>query len=300
MTAPRNTRKPGFFIVGAPKSGTTAMTVYLREHPEVFMPRIKELHYFGSDLSKSDKYPSDLAAYLSWFKGAEPGQVVGECSVTYLYSRRAPLEIKEFNRSAKIIIMLRDPVDMMYALHSQLLFGGFEDISDFALALAAEPDRKQGRRIPKGAQLVDNLFYRDIAHYSEQVERYLRSFGRENVHIILHDDFRADTETAYRRALEFLGVDVTFRPEFRIVNPNKRVRSKLLRTALERLPVERWHGNVLIPPQLRWRLNRFNRIEEDRRPMDRDVKRDLKREFAPEVEQLARLLGRDLAYWSAA
>lgn len=294
----RRTRKPEFFIVGAPKSGTTAMTVYLRAHPRIFMPRIKELHHFGSDLTKSDKYPSDLAAYLSWFEGAEPGEVVGECSVMYLYSRKAALEIKEFNSRAKIIAMLRDPVDMMYALHSQLLFGGFEDISDFASALAAEPDRKRGRRIPKGAHLVENLFYRDIARYSEQIERYLETFGRENVHVILYDDFRADIESVYRNVLEFLGVDVTFRPEFRVINPNKRVRSTLVRNALEALPPDRWYGNIFIPPQIRWRLNRFNRVEEERRPMDPGLRQRLKQEFAPEVQRSARLLGRDLGCWS--
>lgn len=291
-------RPPEFLIVGAPKSGTTALTRYLSVHPGIFMPRGIELHYFGRDLIKSEKFPRDWDAYMSWFTSASTGQVIGERSVTYLYSTTAAEEISRCNPAAKIIMMLRDPVDMIYALHSQLLFGGGEDIADFREALDAEQDRRNGRRIPRDVQIVQQLFYRGIAGYSEQVERYFDVFGREHVLVILYDDFRRSVSDVYSQTLAFLGVDASYQPEFPVVNPNKRVRSRLLRGALDALPRDRWYGQILVPAPLRWRLARFNRVEQAREPLPAKLRQELQAEFADETRRLSGLLGRDLTHWA--
>ncbi|NLF38083.1 sulfotransferase, partial [bacterium] len=104
-------RLPDFFIVGAPKSGTTALHAYLGRHPSIFVPARKEPHFFGSDIV-SPAFVRDRDAYLSLFAGATTEARVGEASIWYLYSKRAAREIKEFNPDARIIIMLRNPVDM--------------------------------------------------------------------------------------------------------------------------------------------------------------------------------------------
>jgi len=148
-------RTPDFFIVGAPKCGTTAMSDYLRQHPEIYMPQRKEPHFFGSDLDAPYPYfIRDKEQYFSLFAEAKDEKRVGEASVWYLYSKRAAFEIKEFCPTASIIIMLRNPVDMIYSLHSQRLFTGNEDIPDFEEALEAEEDRKRGLRIPSRTYLV--------------------------------------------------------------------------------------------------------------------------------------------------
>src|SRR5438034_3527344 len=113
---------PGFFIVGAPKCGTTAMNDYLAGHPDIFMAK-KEIHYFGSDLEIKQKKLSG-EEYLDFFKEGEHKYIVGESSVWYLYSKNAAAEIKAFSPGAKIIIMLRNPVDMLPSLHSQHIFDG--------------------------------------------------------------------------------------------------------------------------------------------------------------------------------
>src|SRR3989339_415720 len=136
-------RKPDFFIVGAPKSGTTAMCTYLKQHPEIFMPEKKESHFFGTDLN-SPRFIRDKKIYLSLFSKAKDERRVGESSVWYLYSKKAASEIKEFSPSASIIIMLRNPVDMLYSQHSQFLYNGNEDIACFEEALNAEQDRRRG------------------------------------------------------------------------------------------------------------------------------------------------------------
>jgi hypothetical protein len=301
-------RRPDFFIVGAPKCGTSAMSVYLAQHPEVFVPHVKEPHFFGSDLS-STWFGRDEQRYLSLFSAARDEKRLGEASVYYLLSKRAAEEIKEFEPLARIIVMLRDPVEMLHSLHSQHLYTGAEDIADFGVALDAEEDRKRGLRIPRGprmsddARIVESLFYREIASYTRQVERYYRAFGRENVHVVIYDDFRDDTAGKYEETLRFLDVDPGFRPEFPVVNANKRVWNKALQVFLQNPPpVARRLVRTLIPPPARWKLQKYvksyNSRYEARKPMDAELSKRLRAEFAPEVERLSELLGRDLTHWS--
>ncbi len=122
---------PNFFIVGAPKCGTTALYEYLRPHPSIFMPRHKEPHYFASDLGT---YPfiKTLDDYRRLFDGAGPQHLrVGEASVYYLRSTTAIANIRAFNPDAKLIAMFRNPVEMVHSLHSQLLYVAEENESDF-------------------------------------------------------------------------------------------------------------------------------------------------------------------------
>jgi len=304
-------RKPDFFIVGAPKCGTTAMQYYLSQHPDIFMPEAKppyfkgkELHFFGSDL-KFRRPSLSEEDYLSYFREAKDEKRVGEASVWYLYSKLAAIEIKECCPRASIIIMLRNPVDMIYSLHSQQVYNRNEDITSFREALQAEYERKKGLRIPKTVHLVEGLFYRETVKFSEQVKRYFDVFGRENVQIIIFDDFKADTAGVYKNTLRFLGVDDSFEPEFKVINPNKVVRSKALREFLHDPPpmarMARKIGKRLVPKPLRQQimegLQRINIKYAPRPPMDPDLRHQLQEEFKPEVEKLSELLGRDLNFW---
>src|SRR5690349_1767485 len=220
-------RKPDFFIVGAPKCGTTAMNEYLRQHPHVFMANRKDTIFFGSDLNFLQPRIS-RESYQLLFRGANGAQRVGETSVWYLYSKKAAEEIQAFSPDARIVVMLRNPVDMLYAQHSEFLYNLNEDISSFEEALDAEEDRKQGKRIPRQAHLVEGLFYRETVKYAEQLERYFAVFGRDKVHVIIFDDFKRDTPRTFCETLNFLNVDSSFRPEFRVINRNKTFRHRPL------------------------------------------------------------------------
>lgn len=294
-------RTPDFFIVGAPKCGTTALNDYLKLHPEIFIPEKKESHFFGTDIT-SPFYMRDEEQYRALFSEARDEKRVGESSVWYLYSTRAAREIKDFCPEARIIIMLRNPVDMLHSLHSQFLYIGTEDMKDLEAALEAEENRKKGLHLPKAAHAVKTLFYRDVAKYTQQVQRYLHVFGRESVHIIIYDDFKKDTGLVYRETLRFLGVSEGFCPEFKIINANKTVRSKTLLRILTDQPASlRLLARILVPCPLRPAvvqvLQRLNIQYIPRSPMDPDLRRRLQKEFAPEVEQLSDLLGRDLTHW---
>lgn len=299
----KDQRQPDFFIVGAPKCGTTAMNGYLRQHPQIFMPERKDITYFGSDLEFRQPRIS-LQEYLSLFRDANGASRIGEASAWYLYSKKAAEEIKPFSPSAKIIIMLRNPVDMLYAQHSQFLYNCNEDIASFEAALEAEAERKRGERIPQQSHFVEGLFYRETIKYAEQVERYFEVFGRNNVHVIVFDDFKRDTSAVYRETLAFLDVDASFQPQFRIINSNKSLRSRYLQELLvapSPLLVKILHKVTPHPLQGRlWmRLRKFNARYEDRPAMDPVLRRRLQIEFQPEVRRLADLLGRDLSFWSS-
>jgi hypothetical protein len=293
--------KPNFFIVGAPKCGTTAMHEYLKQHPEVFMSRFKEPHFFGTDLY-SPRFLRDERKYQDIFAEALYMNLVGESSVYYLYSSKAAHEIKAFCSKARIIIMLRDPVDTMYSLHSQLIVNGAEDIVDFEAALDAEEDRKKGRRIPQGADPVQRLFYREMTSYTKQVERYLNVFGRDHVHIIIFDDLRKKTEQVYYRTCEFLDIDPAFKPRFEIINPNRRVRNMRIHKLLNfPNPLSKRIVRSIFPDSLRIslkRLGRLNVMYGPRPAMAPELRKKLQAEFATEVEHLSELLGRDLTFWS--
>ncbi|CAN5169833.1 sulfotransferase [soil metagenome] len=293
--------KPNFFIVGAPKCGTTSMAHYLKQHPQIFISWYKEPHFFGSDL-RAAKYIRDEEKYLNLFRdgGAYPRR--GEASTWYLYSARAAQEIRAYCPDARIIAMLRNPIEMSYSLHSHNLYTGSEDVPDFGEALALEAERKQGRRIPSGAPHPAVLFYREAPKFAAQLLRYFEAFGRDNVHVVLFDDFRRDTAAVYRQTLEFLGVDSAFVPEFRVINANQRVRSGAIRTVLRNPRLQRI-VRAVVPLQLAEAVARglraMNTVPEPRPPLEARLRDLLRKEFAPDVARLSKLLGRDLHRWIA-
>lgn len=278
------------------------MYQFLSQHSDIYVPESKEIHFFGTDLY-APRYSRDLQKYLSLFAGAADEKRVGEASVWYLYSKLASSEIKEFCPAASIIIMLRNPVEMIYSLHSQRLYIGTEDIEDFAEALNAEEHRKRGARLPANPYPIEGLFYREVGKYCVQVQRYFETFGRENVKVIIYDDFRADPLRACQQVFEFLEVNPAFAPEIRVINPNKKVRSKLVRDFLDSPPpsILRKLARALTSSETRHKLfqtvRRLNTEHGPREPLPADLKRQLQKEFAPDVDRLSELLGRDLSLW---
>ena len=299
MAAPRY---PDFLIVGAPRCGTTFMYRYLNEHPQIYMSPTKEPQHFATDLDSGSYLDSvsflrDGDAYKALFAGARADQLAGEASTWHLYSQEAAANIKVANPDARIIIMLRDPVEMLYSLHGRRLYGGSEDLRSFADALDAEADRRQGRRIPPRARNVQALLYRDVGRYSEQVKRYLDLFGPDRVHIVVFEDFRADPAGAYRRTLEFLGVDPDFRAGFGAVNEGAARRSWRLQQLLLSPRVIRF-ARFVFPAPVRPLVGRvwdaINSREQRRSPLDPVVAARLRAELRPDVDRLGLLIGRDL------
>jgi hypothetical protein len=300
---------PNFFLVGAPKCGTTAMFHYLAAHPDVFMPRTKEPKFFAPDLDEGTRadersFVRDLSQYLALFSDWQGERRVGEGSVWYLYSRVAAQEIKKFAPEARIIIMLRDPVETMYSLHAQRLVSGAEDITSFEEALRAQEDRANGERLPKFAFVVKGLLYRDVVQYASQVERYFDTFGRDRVLVLIFEEFAADPTSAYRQVCDFLDIDTTFSPTFERINPATVVRSRLVRDVLRFHPALIGNRLRVGPVRRNWRrlkraLLAMNEKRQARPPLDPLLRAELAQQLAPDVARLSRLLDRDLiAFWN--
>jgi hypothetical protein len=303
-------KRPNFFQVGAMKAGTTSMHSYLAQHHQIYMSPRKEPRWSGfvPDLDSGSEadgryFTRDRDEYLGHFAGAGDERVVGESSHVYLPSTEAARLINEFASDARILIMLRDPVTSIHSRHQQNVWMGREDILDFASALAAEEDRRNGRRLPPDTPYTKGLLYREQCTMTPQIARYLDVFGRDRVHIELLEDMGPQPLEVYRRVLEFLGVDPAFEPpEMNVVNPNSELRSVKLHQSRARLaPIERTVRRV-IPPRvfsifsapLRaiWSANKR---PAPRSPMSPALAEELTEYFAADVASLSELIGRDLS-----
>ncbi len=305
--------KPNFFIVGAPKCGTTSLHEYLQRHPDIYMPFYKEPHYFGSDLlgSRFMQFRNKPQKYLKLFQDTTTETRIGESSPWYLVSQNAAQEIHDYNPDAKIIMILRNPVDMMYSMWSQFRYSGNEQIEDFEEALAAEPARRQGQKIRRAAHCITGLFYHEMASYTQQVQRYFDVFGEENVHVIIFDDFKNDTSRIYKDVLDYLEIDSTFETSFDVVNPNKEVRLEWL----QRMILETGFSLMLLKDRLTYLattnafvpytyrtsavkgvINAYTKYEK-RSPLTPELRQSILHDFESEIDNLSKLLNRDLSHW---
>ncbi|MGA7077442.1 MAG: sulfotransferase [Terriglobales bacterium] len=291
--------KPNFFIVGAPKSGTTALYSYLADHPDIGMSKRKEPHFFASDIRGHQRPATTLAQYLRNFEGATGKRRIGEASTAYLASRKAPQEILAFNPCAQIIVMVRNPLEVMHAMHSQRRFNGGEHITRFELAVDSL-ERRYWHSGPFRGEPVLELSYRETTRFSEQLRRYFDVFGRERVHVIVFDDFSSATGIDYDKVLSFLGLRSDGRRSFQVVNDNKRVRSQTVQGWLRNQNATHPWMQRSFPSLYRGVKAisaRVNYAHEPRPAMEAGFRRRLEIEYASEIANLGRLLNRNLDHW---
>jgi Sulfotransferase domain len=291
--------KPGFFIVGAPRCGTTALSKFLGEHPEIFMAPKKGMHMFSKDLAFISSTTTNMETYLDEFEEAGE-KLAGEASVWQIYSEQAPALIDKFNPTAKIIIMIRNPLDMVYSLHSRMVLDNVETQNDFEKAISLENERKKDVSPPYYGPRFRPVFYREAAKYNIHVKRYLDHFGADRVMVIVHDDLRTDPASVYKNTLAFLGVDDTFTPVFNEVNPNTNQRSALLAKIIRNMPGPvRKLKRVLMPntASIAGKLETINKKQIERKKMAPEIRKSLSEEFVKDVQDLSGLLGKDLSGW---
>jgi hypothetical protein len=294
--------KPDFFIVGAPKCGTTALYTYLAGHPDIGMSKDKEPGFFASDVEGHQRRSATLEQYLSNFDHASGKRRIGEASTGYLASPGTPQEIHDFNPSAQIIVMLRNPIDVLQAWHSQRVFSGVEHIRKFEIAVDSQETRRWQFGPFRGEPVLRSS-YREITRFSEHIQRYFDVFGKERVHIILFDDFVKTPAIEYEKVLSFLGLRTDGRRNFEIVNSNKRVRFPALQTWLRNLSKTRWPLERTWPAlyrAVRAIVERLNFVYEPRPAIDAAFRQQLEMEYAPEIRALEKLLGRTLNHWLTA
>jgi hypothetical protein len=304
-------RVPEFFIVGHAKCGTTALYEMLRPHPQIYMPELKEPLFFATDLRArfqrraAGPLPSELEGYLSLFAPASAGELVGEASSSYLWSRVAAANIAERQPSARIIAILREPASFLRSLHLQLLQNHIESEKDLRRALSLEDARRQGKHIPRRSARPQALLYSDRVRYVEQLRRYHAVFPPEQVLVLIYDDFRRENEATVRKVLRFLDVDDTVPIAVTEANPTVRMRSQQLDELVNAISVGRGpvsqavKGSVklLIPRQLRSKALKatlrhvvYGGVDQP----DDEVMLEMRRRFKGEVVALSEYLDRDL------
>ena len=216
-------RKPNFFIVGAPKCGTTSLYSYLRTHPAVFLSERKEPNFFCDDYADDFRRYKTQKAYLEGCFGRadESHQVVGEGSVLYLSSGRALERIRDFNPRARILIAVREPVEMLKSLHNHLLYWTWEDERDLWDAWCLQEERREGKRIPANCPEPALLQYRHFCSLGTQVERAHDIFPGEQILTISLAELAESPLETYKRVLGFLGLQFDGRRDFPPVNEAK-------------------------------------------------------------------------------
>lgn len=308
---------PNFFVVGQPKTGSTALHAMLRQHPDVYMPEFKEPHFFCTDLYETDRHdhihPRTLDEYLSLFAAASCAHAIGEASSHYLRSHAAAGNLHEFNADARIVVMLREPATLLRSLHLELVRLRYEPIKDLRTALALERERKEGRCLPPSSWWPQDFRRSEILQYSEhvryvdQLERYREVFSPANLMVLIYDDFRRDNHEVLRKIFRFLGVDDGVDIRVGDARPSSSLRSERVLDVLHGLSTgsgvvtrsSRQAIKAITPRRLRGAL--FVRLTmAPPPPVDEAFMAELRHLYAPEVRRLSEYLGRDLvSLWQA-
>lgn len=298
---------PNFFIIGAPKTGTSSLAQYLADHDQVCFSYIKEPFYWCDDFATAGHEfgLQDIQSYLNLFKDATEQHVaIGEGSTRYLRSKNAVKNILDFNPDARFIVMLRNPVDVVQAYHMEQKYSLHEDVEDFEEAWRLQEKRRAGQCLPKNCSEQMFLQYGDVCKYAEQLEHVYKFASLDKVKVLIFDDFKDDTLGVYKDTLSFLNLQYDGRVDFPVVNSSHRHRFQWL-AAL-----------VLSPPRLiepfllsvrGWLIrNRFPAVEAIKRKLNTKSKRkgisdelkaELKDYFTDDVTKLSDMLGRDLTHW---
>jgi hypothetical protein len=297
-------RPPDVVIVGAPKCGTTSLYTYLSGHPGIFASPIKEPNFFCLD-TPGLRVVNRWADYEGLFRPARVGQLRLEASTAYLLSPVAVPAILEANSRAKIIVTVRDPIEMIVSYHAQKLYAFEEDETDFEHAWELSEYRARGERVNARCRAPTYLDYKSVAQLGGHIARMGRLVPPDQLLVVLFENLRSDAESVYGMVLDFLHLAPDGRKDFAVANARK---------------VHAWPAisrMIVKPPRLFQNTKRlarqaFPQMSKSagrlvhgllQRPTPRvaiapELRRRLVNELRPDVERLARLLGRDLTSWT--
>lgn len=297
-----NLQRPNFFIIGAPKCGTTSLSEYLRAHPNVLMSSPKEPYFFSTDFNLG--FISSLEEYLTTcFHGlSDHHRAVGEASAWYLYSEDAVPQILDFNPDARFIIMVRNPIDMFASLHSQMFMERNENIEDAEAAWDFQWLRQKGYHIPKLCRVPRFLQYKAACSLGSQVKIFFSMVERNRVKVFVFDDFIRDTEAVYGEVLSFLDLPNDGKQFFGAYNENKVIRSKLIANLVAMAQGNKKLLYLLNTAKKIANIEKFGLSERNvrkkkRSPLSPSFRTRLSKCFQDDVHLLSGLIGRDLTYW---
>jgi|APSaa5957512535_1039671.scaffolds.fasta_scaffold01295_15 hypothetical protein len=287
-------RKPNFFIVGHTRSATSSLLDQLKQHPDVFIIHTGTGYtpaFFGySPLIKTEE------KYLELFSNAKNEKCVGEKNTDNVMCEESAPKIKKHYPDAKIIICLRNPIDVMYSKHSQQIMLTMESLTDFKEAIKIGPERERINKEKPGTY-DENLLYRKTVRYPEQIKRYFDLFGKEKIHIRILDDVIKDELLAFKKTCEFLEVNPDFKPKIVHKNAIRHYRMRSLQALVKKMEGTKTRKILSKIPGIQKSYNFANLPHVKRVPLDVNFKNKLYKEFEPEIKELSKILDRDLSFW---
>jgi Sulfotransferase domain len=298
-------RLPNFFLVGAAKAGTSSLHAYLDQHPQIFMSTPKEPSFFALEGSTGPVFRRpdgsvvpvrvvrDLDSYRALFRDAGGARIVGDASTIYLFDEKTPHRLRQRAPDARIVAVLRQPVDRAYSHYLYFRFRGHEPLASFTDAFWAEDER-----VARGLGAVWS--YRSKGLYAPQLARYFERFSPEQIRVYLYDDWRADPRGMIADLFRFLGLGDSFVPDMSVRHRAGGIaRSPGLRRVMEdERGLVRHLARAMVPPRLRPRVealvDRWNAVSP---PLPPAIRRELTEFYREDIVALEELIDRDLSRW---
>jgi len=276
LSTPNMNKLPDFYIVGASKAGTTAVCDVLADHPDICFSSKKEPNFFSKFEIGIGEIPAEnLANYETLFSASNCEQLYGEGSVGYLHSENAAHWIKHYSPNAKIIILLRNPVKRIVSLYEMYTrIGAIEMDTDDAFAT------------------TNFLAKQCLLH--QHIMRYVDAFSKENVLIMLQDDFITDQKSSFNRVYDFLSIAPMTIPVMKMRNKGGIAKYNKLGKVLQNRKLIAFAKNILpksIHRSLDYQIKTFFFKKVDISPQQ---KTDLEHFFKSDVQKTSELIGRDL------
>ncbi len=285
---------PDFFVVGAAKSGTTALWKYFQSHPEIFVTKKigeKELGYFSPHYGITDEQK-----YLSYFKASKENQLAGEVCHAYLSSPESAQLIKSKIPNAKIIIMLRNPIDRAYSLYNWMTINGYENAKNFETALKNEKETNPSS-ITQRHSFYQNYLYFSSGLYYEQVKRYYDLFP-QNTLVLVYDDFKKNQDLTLNKICAFLGIQ-KYSENFKEkrTNVSHKIRSVPLHYSLLKLKKSKYTRIPILGRIIQ--LLSVNLLKLNTKNIAPDLLKESTREklaanYSSDIEKTSKLIGVDL------
>jgi Sulfotransferase domain len=296
---------PSFFVVGAPRCGTTSLSRALTQHPQISFSKPKETHYLL--LAPAELSDDELRALYISLHHKELGpqhEAIGDGSVSYLYAGEAIRQALRFDERARFIVTVRNPVDMLPSYHARMVYTLDENVSDFAQAWALQTHRAAGQHVPRRCRDARLLQYGEVGRLGAHIERLFEVAGRDRCLVVVFDDFVSEPRSVYRKVLEFVGVEDDGRTRFPHKAENRGFASPWLQQFVMNPPpwavrlVEVANGTIIRRmKRVRRRLKRFNTVRQERPKLQDGMRETLRDHFADDVRKLSALLDRDLRHW---
>ncbi|MEM9216742.1 MAG: sulfotransferase [Cyanobacteria bacterium P01_F01_bin.150] len=295
---------PNFLIIGAMKAGTTSLYRYIKQHPQVFMSPVKEPNFFaleGEVLDDPRVTVTDLKAYTALFESVTDEVAIGEASVRYLYSEKAAKRIHHHIPDAKLLVVLRNPVERAFSAYVYQFSRGSDLLPQFSEALQAEPER-----IAKDFDCW--WHYKAMGFYHAQLQPYYRYFSPQQIKICLHEDLCEQSNSMLAEIFQFLQVDPSFQPNTAQQHNTTRVpQNQFIHNFLTKPHPIKEVFKPLFSSDLRYKivkglrqknLTAASNVDPAKRPvLTPSVRQRLISDYREDILQLQDLLQRDLSHW---